>query len=401
MAKYTDKMINRCIEIIPYDDNYLEELRRQTELFRNFGEALDTFLVENGYAGGVDDVSGKMDFIKQRYKDRGMKTPRNMSKWFLEDIIITKSTALQLSFAFDLDIEETEDFLKRICLLRGFDFHDMEDIVYYMAIKCRSDYKTLESVLEKLPNVETQRISDSGPVFYTGDIASEVENIPSLEAVATYIARNAEIFACKHVTATKMLKHMWLRISGEEGIAAAERRIYQVELPETGKSNGFDTSLSVWTIYLQMIGLYGPNVRRASGGRSVRNLLVDSSLIHAFAVYCYPDRDGLEKALNGVRISDERMRKLLILLSFYEYLAGKAVAQGNRSVSGIDAENCRLRINDILLSSGYQTLYAGNPYDWIFLFALENDDPLTTFRVDFMQEIYFDKINGREQSNCF
>lgn len=77
-----------------------------------------------------------------------------------------------------------------------------------------------------------------------------------------------------------------------------------------------------------MIGLYGPNVRKAAGGRNIRNILTDSGLIHAFAVYCYPDRDGLEKVINGVRISDERMRKLLILLSFYEYLAGKAVACG-------------------------------------------------------------------------
>ena len=317
--------------------------------------------------------------------------PRNMSKWFSEDININKSTALQLSFVFGLEVEETEDFLRRICLSRGFDLHDMEEIVYYMVIKLKTDYKTLQMMLENLPDVDVQRIPDDDKAFYTGDIAGEVKNISSMEETAAYIVRNAERFAYKHVTAAKMLKRMWLKISGENGIAAAERRAFQVELPETGKSNGFDTSLSVWTIYLQMIGLYGPNVRKAAGGRNIRNILTDSGLIHAFAVYCYPDRDGLEKVLNGVRISDERMRKLLILLSFYEYLAGKAVARGNRAVSGRDAENCRLRINDILLSSGYQTLYAGNPYDWIFLFALENDDPLTTFREDFMQEIYFDR----------
>ncbi len=390
MAEYTDRMIARCREITPYDDNYLEELRCQMERFRKFGEALDTFLIEKGYAGSLDDVGSKTDFIKERYRARGVMPPRNMSKWFLEDININKSTALQLSFVFGLEVEETEDFLRRICLSRGFDRHDMEEIVYYMAIKLKTDYKTLQMMLENLPDVDVQRIPDDDKAFYTGDIAGEVKNISSMEETAAYIVRNAERFAYKHVTAAKMLKRMWLKISGENGIAAAERRAFQVELPETGKSNGFDTSLSVWTIYLQMIGLYGPNVRKAAGGRNIRNILTDSGLIHAFAVYCYPDRDGLEKVLNGVRISDERMRKLLILLSFYEYLAGKAVARGNRAVSGRDAENCRLRINDILLSSGYQTLYAGNPYDWIFLFALENDDPLTTFREDFMQEIYFD-----------
>lgn len=390
MAEYTDRMMACCSEITPYDDNYLDELRRQMERFRNFGDALDTFLVEKGYTGSLDDLGSKKDFIKKRYSARGVMSPRNMSKWFSGDININKSTALQLSFVFGLGVEETEDFLRRICLSRGFDFHDMEDIVYYMAIKLKTDYKTLQMMLENLPDVDVQRIPDSDTVFYTGDIADEVKNLSSMEETAVYIAQNAERFVYKHVTAAKMLKRMWLKISGENGIAAVERRAFQVELPETGKSNGFETSLSVWTIYLQMIGLYGPNVRKAAGGRNIRNILTDSGLLHAFAVYCYPDRDGLEKVLNGVRISDERMRKLLILLSFYEYLAGKAVACGNRAVSGRDAENCRLRINDILLSSGYQTLYAGNPYDWIFLFALENDDPLTTFREDFMQEIYFD-----------
>ena len=56
MAEYTDRMIARCREITPYDDNYLEELRCQMERFRKFGEALDTFLIEKGYAGSLKDI---------------------------------------------------------------------------------------------------------------------------------------------------------------------------------------------------------------------------------------------------------------------------------------------------------------------------------------------------------
>lgn len=168
-----------------------------------------------------------------------------------------------------------------------------------------------------------------------------------------------------------------------------------MELPEEAKSNGFDRSLSVWSIYLQMTGLYGRNIRKASGGRTIRRILDDSQIVHTFAAYCYPDRDGLEKVLNGVHISGERMRKLLILLSFYEYLAGKSVSGGSRTLSGRDAEKCRLRVNDFLVSSGYPELYAGNPYDWIFLFALENDDPLTVFREDFMREVYYEWKSGQ------
>ena len=65
MEEYTDRMLARCSEITPYDDNYLEELRCQMERFRNFGEALDIFLIEKGYTGSLDDVGSKTDFIKK------------------------------------------------------------------------------------------------------------------------------------------------------------------------------------------------------------------------------------------------------------------------------------------------------------------------------------------------
>ncbi len=44
-----------------------------------------------------------------------------------------------MSFVFGLGVEEMEDFLRRICLSRGFDLNDMEEIVYYMAIKMKTD----------------------------------------------------------------------------------------------------------------------------------------------------------------------------------------------------------------------------------------------------------------------
>lgn len=56
MEEYTDRMLARCSEITTYDDNYLEELHCQMERFRNFGEALDIFLIEKGYTVSLDDV---------------------------------------------------------------------------------------------------------------------------------------------------------------------------------------------------------------------------------------------------------------------------------------------------------------------------------------------------------
>ena len=37
-------------------------------------------------------------------------------------------------------------------------------------------------------------------------------------------------------------------------------------------------------------------------------------------------------------------------------------------------------INNDLMDSGYDTLYLGNPYDWLFIFSSKSEDPLFTFR---------------------
>lgn len=419
MARYTDEMTSRCFEIEPEDENYIEELINQAGMFRDFGTALDTYMEDLWRSRNTaDDSERKNDssaslsqrksctwneqsidykvlWIKNRYREAGIAVPRNPEKWFEKNSVIEKKTAILFCMALGLDLTRTDDFLRRVCLWGRIDIHDMKELVYYFALKNGIPYSAMTDLLNDLPDVSQDRIPDGANVHYTGDIRCDVDSLESLGALSEYIHTHADLFAYNHATATDNVRRLWQRISGDDGIAASERRVFEVELPEEAKSNGFDRSLSVWSIYLQMTGLYGRNIRKTSCGRTIRRILYDSQIVHTFAACCYPDRDGLEKVLNGVHISGERMRKLLILLSFYEYLAGKSVSNGSRTLSGRDAEKCRLRMNDFLVSSGYSELYAGNPYDWIFLFALENDDPLTVFREDFMREVYYEWKSGQ------
>jgi len=50
------------------------------------------------------------------------------------------------------------------------------------------------------------------------------------------------------------------------------------------------------------------------------------------------------------------------------------------------AEQCFYLLNRHLLDCGYPALYIGNPYDWIFLWAIKTDHPLESFRT-FMGEV--------------
>ncbi len=82
----------------------------------------------------------------------------------------------------------------------------------------------------------------------------------------------------------------------------------------------------------------------------------------------------------------------MILLVFYEYWTKILLHKGNCSyyANHKDSERCYAHINRYLVDAGYPTLYEGNPYDWIFLFAMQDDYPMDTFR-DFMKQLYFIK----------
>ena len=60
-----------------------------------------------------------------------------------------------------------------------------------------------------------------------------------------------------------------------------------------------------------------------------------------------------------------------------------------------DAERCLDTINARLLDAGYPELYAGNPYDWLFKWSLNDEHPLEAFRT-YMGEVFAVKEEDTE-----
>lgn len=91
-------------------------------------------------------------------------------------------------------------------------------------------------------------------------------------------------------------------------------------------------------------------------------MLKDNALLHPLAEDSFPNRDGLTKILNGVHVSYESVRKLLILLVFYRFWVNKALAKGHYTAGYGDADRCLSLINDCLTEAGYPMLYPGTVY---------------------------------------
>ncbi len=397
MGRYTDDLEELSYELYPDDEDYEKKLAEVASQFRTFDAALTEFLVEKGMIKEGSSVDEIVSFITERCKAAGVEPPRHRKKWFTEHKPIGRKTALELCFAFELDIDQSEDFLRRICLERGFDGHDMTEVVYRFVIRKGLKFTKAQDILSKIPEVKTEdKIADKD-VIYTDMIRSEIDEIDSEEDLISYLTEAKDSFGYNNATATRYIRDFWKEIAGDDGLAARERRDYHPNFEEDTENYGkTDDKMrlkatrgdSLWEVYLQILGLSYIDTRKIGTDRSLKPLLKDKDFIHVLAAESFPDRDGLNKILNGEHVSHERIRKTLILLLFYRYWATLLIKTGDYDVKGGELKRCEKTINNYLEDVGYPPLYIGNPYDWLIMYSLANSDvPLMTFR-GLMQELY-------------
>ena len=100
----------------------------------------------------------------------------------------------------------------------------------------------------------------------------------------------------------------------------------------------------------------------------------------------FPGKKVMSDVLDATKISTSKsydsIRKMIVLLDFYAFWA--CIKVGISDVSDIDKstlyEIYQEEADSRLKLCGYENLYAGNPYDWIFLCASHSEDPLAFFR---------------------
>lgn len=449
---YTTGLLSHTRTIFEGED-YIEQLKKAAELFRTFDKALDNFIVAHGYIGVLDDTAEKVQFIADKCRKAGVPVPRNIAKWYSEGKRIERSsnTPFQLCFAFGLTVEEADDFLRRICLARGFDCHSVREVVYFYALKEGLSYQQASDMIERIHSVEPVLVPKVDYV-YTDLIVEELEEIESPEALVSYLNENIEKFGYNNATAYETIQSLWEEISKVDGLALREKKkLYksfdrEVEepgapeylevQPDEGAVEAYSREMqpekklcresvdeyskmqpdeeaedrqtekkprkerkredkSRFEMYLQILGLAGTYAKRFYEKRSLKDILTDNELLHPLAADCFPDRDGLNKVLNREHISYERVRKLLILLVFYRFWASRALKRGAYAAGEEEGKSCIAAMNDHLISAGYPELYAGNPYDFLMLAAAQGECPLLMFR-DYMQELYFAKVDLEE-----
>lgn len=422
MREYT-KILNTHAETLSLeDDDYEESLLEIASLFRGLDKALTVFVEEHGYIGRLEDVPAKAKFLQEKFKLANIAPPRDFKEWFVPNKKLARETSFKICFAFGLNIEETNDFFRRIQFERGFDCHSINEAVYYFCMKNGLSYTEAQEIIECIPVSKKAKTIPNREVLYTETIIEYINSIDDKEKLIEYIKENISDFQYNNATAIKSIQELWNEISKADGLAVQEGLIIdrtQNRFEDKRKKSVNDTrsteviaaeirqqeqevkpddfviagtNASTWIIFSQIIGLdnYQENEYATKHDRSLKSVLSENKLMPLKADYCFPNRQNIDKLIRGDLVGDDEIiRKMLIFLVFYNYWA-KLIISKNEALyqaEPLDAERCLCIINARLMEAGYPELYAGNPYDWMFMWALKDENPLEDFRY-YMREVF-------------
>lgn len=374
------KILQMPLDTISFeDDDFIEELLEVAQLFRPFSEGIDEFIGEQGYAGDFADIGAKVAFIRSAFERADMTPPREIREWFAGQPV-KRDTAFQICFAFGLDGSETDEFFRRVYSKeRSFDCHQLPEAVYYFCLNNGLTWADALDIQSRLP-LEGNRIQSEA--VYTGSIIAELNELETKEELIDYLKASIDKFSGSNVTAYEIIRRLWTLTAGPGGLLTQERE----QLPsilddavtgEKSRVRAGAAGVKPWDAYLAIFQLDKKDVKRLHTERSIRPILKS---LHADARDSFPDRQGIDRILRGEHVSYERVRKWLVLLTFYTFWAQKALAAKSYEAAPNDANRCLANMNRYLLDAGYPELYVGNPYDWIFFFASKSDEPLYVFR---------------------
>ena len=380
-STYTDT-IRKPLDTISWeDDNFIEELLEVAQLFRPFSEAMDEFLKEQGFAGDIKDTDAKVAFIRAAFAKANMDSPREVREWFAGQPV-KRDTVFQICFAFGLDGGETDEFFRRIYTReRSFNCHLLQEAIYYFCMNNGLTWADALDIQSRAPLAG--RNAGSGDAVYTGSIIAELNGLESREEFIAWLKENMDKFVpYGNVTAYETIRRLWQQAAGPDGLLIREHQRLSSLLDDEamGKKSTFRTGSSgakPYDAYLAILQLDKKAVGKLGTDRSIKPIL---ERLHDDAQDSFPDRQGIDRILRGEHVSYERVRKWLVLLTFYTHWARKALAGGSYEALPGDADRCITEMNRYLMDCGYPELYIGNPYDWIFFYAVKDREPLRTFR---------------------
>ena len=373
------------------DEDYLNEIDFLNNNFRTFGSGLSELMRKCGYDGSDDPIE-KANYLDRALKEIGVSfTKVTVKKWFTDEArpkvqADSREKMFQICFALNATAENTEWFFHHVYFDRCFNCRQLKEAVYLFCMKNGRTYEQALSLYEKVENLADVQSHDED-ICYTTFINNEISSLSSEDEFIEFVRNDPQNFKVNNVKIREEINKYIAELSHPEADKATVISIkntpkeHPKKLPkECGLILRWLYEVNSYEVFMDMI--YNKDVAskdflicaitESKSGLSNNNI---PSIIRTNFPSKKTISDIIEK--DGVDSSYDAMRKLLILLKFASHWCNCKVADKLEYSPDvlrkifIDETNC------LLLDCGYSKLFAGNPYDWLFMHSAYSDDPMS------------------------
>lgn len=307
----------------------------------------------------VDDINAIVFEMKTRYNDKGMEFTKTIRQWLQGKKKPSQSQAKRhncydFCIALGMNINETFEFMFKHFQIMPFYYKNRIDAIYYYCILHNKNYETIVKMRD-IANTFPATNDETIHTEYMGRKISEIDNDDEfLNYLKHYCYDDEHQFATARCIILELLD----------------------KCKELADVNVDSQLLMSMTGYNNQIG------RPEVGGRADKG--ISKSLFPPEFTTSFPDDNVLCKIRNGKKISDEALRKLLILLSFYYYYKSRDKAIGRAKIDADLIKESRAEFcaecDGKLAECGYVQLYPRNLYDWHILCCANSEYPIEALK---------------------
>lgn len=334
--------------------------------FRPFSERLLAFMNEKNGTSMEPDEAAR--YLFRKINSVGLPKSRNAVKgWFNASAPQYGDTDREsiyiISFALDLTVEEITKLFNKVHLDNAFNLRNSREFIYLYCVHSGKSYAEAQKLVAA---ASTPEDAESDQTVLTTNIGEFALSAGDDADIVDFVLQHPGNFSHDHRTAMKTLERLKGELQGSDekpGLAQQEYEQFQENKTAYGNSK---KSLD---FVLKMLNGGERSIEGASFP-TIKNVFVRKEITTNF-----PNSETFANSNPSSYI----LRKELILLYFYWYWVKVRLYRGGGSFDGFIAET-----NSMLSDCGFQPLYAGNPYDCLFMYCAscysDSYNPLNVYR---------------------
>lgn len=413
-----------CVDMTEEAVDYL----KNPESFRSFGEGLAELIGKKGYSGDSGNIVAMSEYLMAKLeKIHSSIKKETVVSWFSgkhspKVEAASRPKMYEICFSLGLTYDETVWFFHHVYYDRAFNCHMIEEAVFYYAFLNGISYQKAQEIISEIEAAPTAVADHNIEPNYTSIVRNRILEIHSDAELKEFLISNKENFENWNVSASKKLHDLVSGLLGQPEIKvridALKRQL--MRQAESKLDNGIQNLHLVGGELYQGCGLlmkeifydaeypdeeYG-NARRTPveslmeliGNRNIstytflleRLLTTSSGLkkkneIPYIVRNNFPSKKVISDLLSEDKIytskSYDGIRKMLVLLDFYRFWLNIKLKIGYTELTAEELFKTYCdEANSCLDECGYEKLYDGNPYDWIFLTAANSEAPIVYLR---------------------